>query len=207
MAALIETSLPARALLALCLDVERAMGRRRLERWGPRTIDIDILIYGEARIDEPDLTIPHPRLCERAFALAPLAEIAPRLRVAGREVGRLLAAADRAGIEVDAEASARVRGAIAAVRDWRRLAPRRRWRQKATAELTGLNETPDRSRQENRRNFVARGRVSSIAAKSNWFWATPIRAAALGRGRGRVDAERDLGVAQDVGAPPTREGE
>ncbi|HKN29884.1 MAG TPA: 2-amino-4-hydroxy-6-hydroxymethyldihydropteridine diphosphokinase [Roseiarcus sp.] len=114
MAALIETSLPARALLTLCLDVERAMGRRRLERWGPRTLDIDILTYGEKRIDEADLTIPHPRLAERAFALAPLAEIAPRLSVAGRAVGEWLARADRAGIEVDAEASARVRGALGA---------------------------------------------------------------------------------------------
>ena len=112
MAALVETTLPARALLALCLDIERALGRRRLERWGPRTLDIDILTWGEARIDEPDLEIPHPRLAERAFVLAPLAEIAPRLRVGGREVGEWLAGADCAGIEVDAEASARVRGAI-----------------------------------------------------------------------------------------------
>jgi 2-amino-4-hydroxy-6-hydroxymethyldihydropteridine diphosphokinase len=110
MAALIETKAPARALLALCLDVERALGRRRAERWGPRTIDIDILTYGEKRIDEPDLTIPHPRLCERAFALAPLAEIAPRLGVAGRDVAQWLALADRAGVEVDPQASARLRG-------------------------------------------------------------------------------------------------
>jgi 2-amino-4-hydroxy-6-hydroxymethyldihydropteridine diphosphokinase len=112
MAALIETTAPARALLALCLDIERAFGRRRAERWGPRTIDIDILTYGAARIDEPDLTIPHPRLCERAFALAPLAEIAPRLGVAGRDVAQWLALADRAGVEVDPQASARVRGAL-----------------------------------------------------------------------------------------------
>ncbi len=114
MAALFDTTLPARALLALCLDIERALGRRRLERWGPRTLDIDILTWGEGRIDEPDLKVPHPRLAERAFVLAPLAEIAPRLRVAGREVGEWLALADGAGIEVDAEASARVREAIGA---------------------------------------------------------------------------------------------
>ena len=112
MAALIETKAPARALLALCLDIERAMGRRRLERWGPRTIDIDILTYGDKRIDEPDLKVPHPRLCERAFALAPLAEIAPRLRVGGREIAQWLALSDRAGVEIDSQASAAVRGAI-----------------------------------------------------------------------------------------------
>jgi 2-amino-4-hydroxy-6-hydroxymethyldihydropteridine diphosphokinase len=114
MAALVETTLPAGDLLTLCLDVERVMGRRRLQRWGPRTIDIDILIYGEARIDDPDLKVPHPRIVERAFVLAPLAEIAPRLRIGGREVAEWLARADRAGIEVDAPASARVRDGLAA---------------------------------------------------------------------------------------------
>jgi 2-amino-4-hydroxy-6-hydroxymethyldihydropteridine diphosphokinase len=112
MAALVETTLPARALLALCLDIERAMGRRRLERWGPRTLDIDILTYGEATIDEPDLKVPHPRLAERAFVLAPLAEIAPHLRIAGREIAQWLALADRTGVEVDPEASARVRSTL-----------------------------------------------------------------------------------------------
>ena len=111
MAALVETTLPARALLRLCLDMERAIGRRRVERWGPRTIDIDILTYGEATIDEPDAETPHPRLAERAFALAPLAEIAPNLRFGGREVAHWLAAVDRGGIEIDAAASARLRAA------------------------------------------------------------------------------------------------
>ncbi len=114
MAALVETILPPRALLALCLDIERDLGRRRLERWGPRTLDIDILIYGEATIDEPDLKIPHPRAAERAFVLAPLAEVAPHLRVGGREVGQWLAAADRAGVEIDAGASGRVRDGLRA---------------------------------------------------------------------------------------------
>ena len=111
MAALVETTLPARALLRLCLEVERALGRRRLERWGPRTIDIDVLTYGEATIDSPELTTPHPRLAERAFALAPLAEIAPNLRFGGRTVADWLAAVDRGGIEIDAAASARLRAA------------------------------------------------------------------------------------------------
>ena len=111
MAALIETTLPASALLAFCLAAERALGRQRLERWGPRTIDIDILTYGEEMIDEPALKVPHPRLGERAFALAPLAEIAPNLCFGGRTVADWLAAVDRAGIEIDEAASAKLRAA------------------------------------------------------------------------------------------------
>ncbi len=114
MAALVETTLPARALLALCLDIERAMGRRRIERWGPRTLDIDILTYGEARIDEPDLKIPHPRIAERAFVLAPLAEIAPHLQFAGQEIAQWLALADRAGVDIEPQASALARAASGA---------------------------------------------------------------------------------------------
>jgi 2-amino-4-hydroxy-6-hydroxymethyldihydropteridine diphosphokinase len=112
MAAIVETTAPARALLALCLEIERAMGRRRLERWGPRTLDIDILTYGEATVDEPDLKVPHPRLAERAFVLAPLAELAPRQLFAGREIAQWLSLADRVGIELDAEASARVKAGL-----------------------------------------------------------------------------------------------
>jgi 2-amino-4-hydroxy-6-hydroxymethyldihydropteridine diphosphokinase len=113
MAALVETTLPARVLLALCLDVERDRGRRRIERWGPRTLDIDILTYADAAIDEPDLKTPHPRIAERAFVLAPLADIAPHLSIAGRDVAQLLTLADRTGVEVDPEASARVAAALA----------------------------------------------------------------------------------------------
>jgi 2-amino-4-hydroxy-6-hydroxymethyldihydropteridine diphosphokinase len=112
MAAIVATTLPAQALLALCLDIEHGMGRRRLERWGPRTLDIDILTYGDATIDAPDLKVPHPRIAERAFVLAPLSEIAPHLRIAGRNIAELLALADRAGIAIDAEASARLRAAL-----------------------------------------------------------------------------------------------
>jgi 2-amino-4-hydroxy-6-hydroxymethyldihydropteridine diphosphokinase len=112
MAVLVETDLPSRALLALCLEIEQKMGRRRLERWGPRTLDIDILTYGDATIDEPDLKIPHPRTTERAFVLAPLAEIAPRLRIADQEVAQWLALVDRAGVEVEPAATARVRSAL-----------------------------------------------------------------------------------------------
>jgi len=106
LAARIETTLSARALLALCLEVERGLGRERHERWGPRLIDIDILTYGEAKIDEPNLKVPHPRLTERAFALAPLAEVAPRLVVGGHTIADWLMQAERAGVEIDAVTSA-----------------------------------------------------------------------------------------------------
>ena len=70
-----RTSLSARELLDTCHRVERSLGRRRVVRWGPRTIDIDILTYGRERIEEPDLVIPHPRMHERGFVLAPLLEL------------------------------------------------------------------------------------------------------------------------------------
>ncbi|NRG17098.1 2-amino-4-hydroxy-6-hydroxymethyldihydropteridine diphosphokinase [Rhizobiales bacterium] len=75
--AVVETTLPARELLEHCLEVEREMGRVRDQRWGPRLIDIDVLVYGNARVDEEGLSIPHPRMGERAFVLVPLAEIWP----------------------------------------------------------------------------------------------------------------------------------
>jgi len=77
-AAGVETALAPEELLAACLDVERAMGRVRTVRDGPRTIDVDVLLYGERCVALPGLTIPHPRLAERRFVLAPLAEIAPQ---------------------------------------------------------------------------------------------------------------------------------
>lgn len=75
--AAVSTSLAPRELLALCLSLERDLKRVRDRRWGPRTIDADILLYGDQTIDEEGLTIPHPRMAERAFVLVPLAEIAP----------------------------------------------------------------------------------------------------------------------------------
>ncbi|HEX3468778.1 MAG TPA: 2-amino-4-hydroxy-6-hydroxymethyldihydropteridine diphosphokinase [Candidatus Elarobacter sp.] len=77
-AALVETQLAPRALLGALQQIEREAGRVPTYRWGPRVLDLDILAYGDERIDEPDLTIPHARLSERAFALVPLAEIDPR---------------------------------------------------------------------------------------------------------------------------------
>ncbi len=81
--ALVETSLPPRALLDLLLAVEAGFGRRRVEgeRWGPRTLDLDLLLYGDAVIDEPGLRVPHPHLHERAFALVPLLDVLPDARI------------------------------------------------------------------------------------------------------------------------------
>jgi 2-amino-4-hydroxy-6-hydroxymethyldihydropteridine diphosphokinase len=81
----LETVLAPRQLLDHLLDVERRLGRERIgPRWGPRTIDLDLLLYDDLELDEPGLTLPHPRLHERRFALEPLAELAPDLVVPGR---------------------------------------------------------------------------------------------------------------------------
>jgi 2-amino-4-hydroxy-6-hydroxymethyldihydropteridine diphosphokinase len=87
--AALETGLSPRELLDALLAVERELGRERRERWGPRTIDLDLLLYGEETIDEPGLTVPHPRLHERRFALEPLSELAPDALIPGR--GRVAA--------------------------------------------------------------------------------------------------------------------
>lgn len=75
----VETTLPVRHLLALCHKIEHQFGRERPFRNAPRTLDLDILLYGDQSIDEADLIVPHPRLVERAFALVPLVEIEPAL--------------------------------------------------------------------------------------------------------------------------------
>jgi 2-amino-4-hydroxy-6-hydroxymethyldihydropteridine diphosphokinase len=75
----IHTHLSPYDLLHACQDLEKSAGRVRLERWGPRTLDIDILLYGQLQLGDPDLTVPHPRMYERAFVLHPLAELAPEL--------------------------------------------------------------------------------------------------------------------------------
>jgi 2-amino-4-hydroxy-6-hydroxymethyldihydropteridine diphosphokinase len=81
----IETILPADQLLAALLDVERELGRTREgPRYGPRIVDLDLLLLDGVTIDEPGLTVPHPRLHERAFALVPLAELEPSLVVPGQ---------------------------------------------------------------------------------------------------------------------------
>ena len=84
-AAQLETALPPRELLERLLEIESRLGRVRGEgpRFGPRTIDLDLLLYGDETIDEPGLTVPHPLLGERRFALEPLAELAPGLEIPG----------------------------------------------------------------------------------------------------------------------------
>ena len=73
----LETDSPPAELLAVCHTIEERLGRRRTVRWGPRTIDLDILLYGDLVINQPNLVIPHPLMAARRFVLAPLAEIAP----------------------------------------------------------------------------------------------------------------------------------
>jgi len=97
-AARIDTSLVPRDLLEAVLAVERELGRDRTERWGPRTIDIDILLYGEIAVDEQGLTVPHPRLAERIFALAPLVDVAPEARIGAQPAAAILQALDRTGL-------------------------------------------------------------------------------------------------------------
>jgi 2-amino-4-hydroxy-6-hydroxymethyldihydropteridine diphosphokinase len=88
-AAVLETTLGPRALLETLLEVERLLGRTRDgPRFGPRAIDLDLLLYDDETVDEPGLTVPHPRLHERRFALEPLAELDPALAIPGR--GRVL---------------------------------------------------------------------------------------------------------------------
>lgn len=97
----VATSLSARELLNRLQDCEGALGRDRgrEQRWGPRPIDLDLLAYDDVTMREPDLTLPHPRLFERAFVLVPLAEIGPDRRIAGIRVRDALAHVDAGGIE------------------------------------------------------------------------------------------------------------
>ena len=102
-AALLQTRLAPQTLLAALLEIERRAGRERGpdSRWGPRLLDLDLLLYGGRMIDEPGLRVPHPHLHERAFALVPLAEIAAAEPFPGHgSVGEALRAIDPAGVEL-----------------------------------------------------------------------------------------------------------
>ncbi len=98
------TSMTARALLDHVKAVERELGRSEGPRWRAREIDIDILLFGDEVVEEEGLTVPHPELANRAFVLAPLAEIAAELLhpVLGNSIGELAAAVDQAGVRVEA---------------------------------------------------------------------------------------------------------
>ena len=97
----IETGLDPHALLFVLHKVERKFGRERdkEQRWGPRTLDLDLIAYDDVKIDKPELTLPHPRLFERAFVLVPLAEIVPERIIAGRSVAAALAQLSADGIQ------------------------------------------------------------------------------------------------------------
>jgi 2-amino-4-hydroxy-6-hydroxymethyldihydropteridine diphosphokinase len=97
----VETSLAPRALLERAQAVERRFGRDRARerRWGPRPLDIDLIAYDDLTLASPDLTLPHPRLFERAFVLVPLAEIVPERVIAGRRLADALAQVGIAGVE------------------------------------------------------------------------------------------------------------
>ncbi|GAA5075971.1 2-amino-4-hydroxy-6-hydroxymethyldihydropteridine diphosphokinase [Lysobacter panacisoli] len=102
--AMLQTARAPQELLLDLLDIERHAGRHRLadgsDRWGPRTLDLDLLVYGDRVIDEPGLHVPHPRLRERAFVLVPMAEIAPDALVPGvGPVRQALAAMESAEVE------------------------------------------------------------------------------------------------------------
>ena len=94
----LDTTLSPRGLLDLCLSTEQGLKRVRQERWGPRVIDLDLLWFGGRAIEEEGLTVPHPRMIERAFVLEPFAEIAPELELFGKSVAEWLAQIDRSGI-------------------------------------------------------------------------------------------------------------
>src|SRR2546421_6112584 len=97
----IETGLDPHALLFTLHKIEKKFGRDRANetRWGPRTLDLDLIAYDDVRIDNPELALPHPRLFERAFVLVPLAEIAPERGIAGRSISAALSTLSTAGIE------------------------------------------------------------------------------------------------------------
>lgn len=88
----VQTELEAEALLDVCLAVENKLGRVRTGGWSPRTIDVDVLIFGDANIETERLHLPHPRIAERDFVLQPLSDITPDLQVNGRTTQALLAA-------------------------------------------------------------------------------------------------------------------
>jgi len=95
----LDTTLSAEVLLEKCLETEKSLKRVRNIRWGPRTIDLDILVYGKQAIKKSTLEIPHPRMHERAFVLQPLADIAPELELQGKTISNWLDEIEKTGME------------------------------------------------------------------------------------------------------------
>ena len=93
----VQTALPARAILDRARRVEDALGRAREVRWGPRTLDVDLIVVGDETSDDPELTLPHPRAYERAFVLAPWHDIEPDAEIPGR--GRVADLLDAIGLD------------------------------------------------------------------------------------------------------------
>ena len=105
----VDTDLPARTILERCLAVEEAYGRERTTRWGPRTLDIDVIVIGERRKDDPDFVLPHPRAHERAFVLAPWLAVDPDAEIPGRgPVRDLLAEIDTSSVTALADVELRL---------------------------------------------------------------------------------------------------
>jgi 2-amino-4-hydroxy-6-hydroxymethyldihydropteridine diphosphokinase len=96
--AVLETSFDPHRLLAALLAIEARFGRERTIRWGPRTLDLDLLAMDGVELDDPHLTVPHPRLAEREFALRPLVDVAPGVRIGGTTAAHLLAALEPQGV-------------------------------------------------------------------------------------------------------------
>jgi 2-amino-4-hydroxy-6-hydroxymethyldihydropteridine diphosphokinase len=100
--AILQVEMLPQALLTSLLAIEQKFGRVRREHWGPRTLDLDLLLYDDLILDQPNLQIPHPRMYERAFVLVPLAEIAPDWRepVSGLTIGNMLQEVDRSDVHL-----------------------------------------------------------------------------------------------------------
>jgi 2-amino-4-hydroxy-6-hydroxymethyldihydropteridine diphosphokinase len=96
----IQTSRSPLELLGLCHQIEQSLGRIRILRWGPRTMDMDILWYDDVVLESPELTLPHPRMSERAFVLVPLAEIAPEIVLGGQTAEAWLKSTDASNVKV-----------------------------------------------------------------------------------------------------------
>lgn len=97
--ACLETSLTAQELLEACLEIEIKLKRVREVRWGPRTIDLDVLVFGDEQINQKNLQVPHPRMHERAFVLKPMANLAPDLKLQNKTISEWLNDVEASGIE------------------------------------------------------------------------------------------------------------